>query len=270
MAPSENGSDKAAAAAGWPAIESVLLIDGDNDPNFPPDFPLNERVLVRVFVRPEAKMPRGLERRLTGIPQCVAVSVPKGGANAADFGMSLHAGILHASVPLSIPFTLVTNDKALSVMAQELGRLGRRAEIWTSHPDRQTPAARRAPSRRGSSASSGASSGGGRGMRRGRGGSGRRPRAAQPRTTPAAPAEAKAAAAPPAVPGAILSGIAASYAGRLRKRRDPPSRLKSLLNDISNRTATSGFTPEEILGELKRSHGVQVDDAGHVKLAPAG
>src|SRR5262245_20079271 len=94
-------------------IDSVLLIDGDNDPHLPPDFPITDRTLIRVFLRQAAKMPRGLERRVAHFPMCVPVSVEKGGANAADFAMSLHSGMLHAVLPFHVQFTMVTNDKTI-------------------------------------------------------------------------------------------------------------------------------------------------------------
>ncbi len=239
--------------------DSVLLIDGDNDPHLPEDFPITPTTLVRVFLRPGAKMPRPLERRLGELPLCVPVVSPAGGANAADFVMSLHAGILHSTLPLHIPFTLVTNDKTLAVIAEELQRVGRQALLWTSHPEkslRGKPPAQ--PSRR----------------RRGP----RRP------TTPAAPlanVPPALAAQPPAAPPPVvlevplapgepsLSRAAAAYAQRLGRIKDPPSRLKTLLNDIAHRTAASGFAAEAILEELKRSQAVTVDDQGHVRLTGA-
>ena len=141
LSPEERASSAAALAKiarQAYTVDSVLLIDGDNDPHLPPDFPITDRTLVRVFLRPLAAMPRPLERRLGRLPMCVSVVSPKGGANSADFVMSLHAGVLHATLPLAIPFTLVSNDKSLGAMAQELQRIGRRAELWTSHPDNRT------------------------------------------------------------------------------------------------------------------------------------
>ena len=41
-------------------VDSVLLIDGDNDPHVPPDVRPTRHTLVRVFLRPGAKMPRTL------------------------------------------------------------------------------------------------------------------------------------------------------------------------------------------------------------------
>ncbi|MBI3564558.1 MAG: hypothetical protein HY079_05105 [Elusimicrobia bacterium] len=46
-----------------------------------------------------------------------------------------------------------------------------------------------------------------------------------------------------------------------------PSRLKTLRNDIKNRAGSQGFTPEEVLEELKRNHGVKVDGQGRVQVA---
>src|SRR5579884_3209844 len=94
-------------------VETVLLIDGDNDPHIPPDFVLTQNTLVRVFLRPDGKLPRPLERRLTPLPMFVTVASTKGGSNAADFVMSLHVGILHATLPLHLPFTIVTADRSL-------------------------------------------------------------------------------------------------------------------------------------------------------------
>ncbi|MDE2489503.1 MAG: hypothetical protein KGM24_01560, partial [Elusimicrobia bacterium] len=116
-------------------VDSVLLIDGDNDPHVPPDVRPTRHSLVRVFLRPGAKMPRTLEKKLAHLPHCATVVSPRGGANAADFVMSLHAGMLHAILPQHIPFLMVTNDATLQAMAAELQRLGRVATIWTSHPD---------------------------------------------------------------------------------------------------------------------------------------
>ncbi|MBI3564559.1 MAG: hypothetical protein HY079_05110 [Elusimicrobia bacterium] len=116
-------------------IDSVLLIDGDNDPHVPTDVKPTRSMLVRVFLRPGAKMPRTLEKKLSHLPHCATVVSPRGGANAADFVMSLHAGMLHAILPQHIPFLMVTNDATLQAMAAELQRLGRVATIWTSHPD---------------------------------------------------------------------------------------------------------------------------------------
>ncbi len=230
-------------------VDAVLLIDGDNDPHFPPDFPITPHTLVRVFLRPGAKMPRGLERRVGSLPFCVTVLSPKGGSNAADFIMSLHIGILHATLPLHLPFTLVTADKSLSVMAQELQRVGRQAILWTSHPERgrrrAAPSESAGPSR-----------------------DGRRQRA--PRRSGRGKAEPAQAAPTPEVqpqaqrPGRGLAEVAAAYAARLSRIKDPPSRLKTLLNDIANRTGNSGHSPEAILEELKRGHGLSVDERGKV------
>ena len=249
-------------------VDSVLLIDGDNDPHFPPDFPITVHTLVRVFLRPGAKMPRTLERKFADLPMCVPVVSPQGGANAADFVMSLHAGLLHATLPLQLPFLMVTNDQTLAAMCQELQRLGRQASLWTSHPEgggRRAPAAASEPS----SSSSGSRS------RRGRGGSsrgrGRRSSSVRAAAKPAAPpattvaAWTEAAPAAPARGGRSLADVASAYAARLGRIKDPPNRLKALMNDIKHRASlASGYTPEAILEELKLSHGFTIDDRGKV------
>ena len=107
-------------------IENVLLIDGDNDPHVPPDARVTRATLVRVFLRPGALLPRNLEKPLARLPNFCTVTSPKGGANAADFVMSLYAGLLHATLPLQLPFMMVTNDQTLAAMCQELQRLGRK------------------------------------------------------------------------------------------------------------------------------------------------
>ncbi|MDD5302096.1 MAG: hypothetical protein PHS14_03220, partial [Elusimicrobia bacterium] len=66
--------------------------------------------------------------------------------------------------------------------------------------------------------------------------------------------------------GKTLSEAAWTYASRLQRIKDVPSRVKTLLNDIKNRAGSHGFSPEEILEELKRHHGVQVDAQGRVKV----
>ena len=231
-------------------VDSVLLIDGDNDPHLPADFPLTRSTLVRVFLRPEAKMPRPLERRLSELPMCITVASPKGGSNAADFVMSLHAGMLHATLPLHIVFTLVTADKSLSAMAAELQRIGRQAVLWTSHPEK---ARRRAPA-----------------VPRATGG--RRTRS-QPKAKASAPVSAPASAsapqpAAPAGPGRSLAEVAASYARRFAAIKDPPAKLKALLNDIRNRAVSAGHSAEAILEELKRAGAVSVDQDGKVHRLP--
>lgn len=222
------------------AADSVLLIDGDNDPHLPPDFPLTPRTVVRVFLRPEASIPRNLEKRVGALPLCVSVTSPKGGRNAADFVMSLHAGMLHATLPMHVPFTLVTHDKSLAAMAQELQRVGRQALLWTSHPERaergrKKPAsAQRAP---------------GAGRRR-------NPPRSKPAAAPCAPQAA----------GRSLAEVAAAYARRISSVKDPPGRLKTLLNDIKNRAASSAYAPEAVLEELKRLGALSVDENGRVKV----
>ncbi len=227
-------------------VDAVLLIDGDNDPHLPEDFALTDSTLVKVFLRPKATLPRTLQRRIASLPLCVTISAPQGGKNAADFVMGLHAGLLHASLPMHIPFSVVTNDKALSAIVTELQRVGRVATLWTSHPERsaqQAATSHRQPRTR-------------------RSGPARRPRAA----APAAAAPASAAAPRPA-PTKSLADVTVSYFKMLSRAKNPPSRLKALLNDIANRTANSGFSPADILEELKRSHGVRIDERGRVSRA---
>jgi len=254
-------------------VDSVLLIDGDNDPHIPPDFVVTPSTLVRVFLRPDGKLPKPLERRLAALPMFVTVASTKGGANAADFVMSLHVGILHATLPLHLPFTVVTADRSLSVVTQELQRVGRRANIWTSHPERGGRG-KKAETAAEEEAAAPASSSSSR-SRRGRGhGRGRRSgsrRAAAPAAAAATPSEASVAPVvpiPAAAGGRSLAEVAAAYAARLARIKDPPSRLKTLINDIANRAGASGYTPELILDELKLRHGVVVDESGRVKLTP--
>ena len=272
-------------------VDSVLLIDGDNDPHVPPDVHPTRHTLVRVFLRPGAKMPRTLEKKLSHLPHCTTVVSPRGGANAADFVMSLHAGMLHAILPQHIHFLMVTNDATLQAMAAELQRLGRVASIWTSHPDAEQmsvearseetfeePKAARSRSRGGRSR-------GGRSSSR-RGGSGRTRTSSSSRSSAepssrsaAEPSTPRSAAEPsPAAPvsdeprkpgGKTLSEVAWTYAARLQRIKDVPSRLKTLLNDIKNRAGSQGFNPEEVLEELKRHHGVKVDSSGRVTVARA-
>jgi hypothetical protein len=271
-------------------VDNVLLIDGDNDPHLPPDFPISERSLVRVFLRLGAKIPRGLERRLGDLPYLVTVVTTEPGANAADFVMSHHAGILHATLPMHLPFVLVTNDKALSAIAQELQRLGRQASLWTSHEGKTTRRGRASTAAASDGAEPSGSSRGGRSRRGGRrrGGRGReRDRGGKTaatrvtETTPAAwesaePIDLGAKAGPveasitPAEADPKLSEVASSYAARLARIKDPPSRVKTLINDIANRTKASGVPPESIIEELKRSHGVAVDAQGRVTYAKKG
>jgi hypothetical protein len=263
-------------------VESVLLIDGDNDPHVPPDVKPNRHMLVRVFLRPGAKMPRTLEKKLSHLPHCATVVSPRGGANAADFVMSLHAGMLHAILPQHIPFLMVTNDATLQAMSAELQRLGRIATIWTSHPDNAAIAAedaaaaepdepKRARSRGGRSRSRGGRAPSRRGGRSRSGGSSSRASSNATSSAPSEPAQ-KAPPAPvsdePRKPGGKpLSEVAWTYAARLQRIKDVPSRLKTLLNDIKNRAGSQGFTPEEVLEELKRHHGVKVDSSGRVQVA---
>lgn len=269
-------------------IENVLLIDGDNDPHVPPDARVTRSTLVRVFLRPGALLPRNLEKPLARLPNFCTVTSPKGGANAADFVMSLHAGMLHAVLPQSVPFLMVTNDATLAAMTAELQRLGRVATIWTSHRDMEAElvAAETTGSyesegttkAKNSRRRGGRSRGGGRSRaaapaapsRRSRGGRGR----SSSRATP--PEAAAAAPAPVILPpdngeprktgGKTLSEAAWTYASRLQRIKDVPSRVKTLLNDIKNRAGSHGFSPEEILEELKRHHGVKVDAQGRVQV----
>jgi hypothetical protein len=220
-------------------VDRVLLIDGDNDPHLPPDFPLTQSTLVRVFLRQGAAIPRGLERRLAALPMCVSVVSPKGGKNSADFVMSLHAGLLHAILHKHVPFTLVTADKSLSAMAQELQRLGRLASLWTSHPERGRARAQ-APAK-------------------------------EPRQAPARRTRGRAKAPPASPPPAAapsLEETARTYLRRLAAIKDPPGRLKALLNDIKNRSGASGHPPEAVLESLKRSGALTVDDKGRVRVSP--
>ncbi len=280
---SQSASADAAEAAYQPRspVDAVLLIDGDNDPHVPPDFKLTRWTLVRVFLRPGALLPRGLEKPLARLPNFSTVVSPKGGANAADFVMSLHAGMLHAVIPHHVPFTMVTNDATLAAMCTELQRLGRLATIWTSHKDLEeieteagtyeTAGTPRARNRRGGRSRSGAAAAPRTGGGRSRGGRSRGGRSRGGRSSP--PPEAAAAPPPPPVPdvprvegGKTISEAAWTYASRLQRIKDVPSRVKTLLNDIKNRAGSHGFTPEEILEELKRHHGVKVDGQGRVQV----
>ena len=230
-------------------VDSVLLIDGDNDPHLPADFPLGPGTLVRVFLRPKATLPRTLQRRLAVLPLCAIIEAPQGGKNAADFVMALHIGLLHASLPFQLPFSVVTNDKALSAIVQELNRVGRVATIWTSHPERSAERS---------------ASGRSRDAGRGRGRS-RRAKTAARSSAPVLGAQIVPAATAPATrSGRSLPEVAAAYQRMLSRAKNPPSRLKALLNDISNRTANSGLQPADILEELKRSHSLCIDERGHV------
>lgn len=266
-------------------IEHVLLIDGDNDPHVPPDVRPTRHWLVRVFLRPGAKMPRTLEKKLGHLPHCATVVSPKGGANAADFVMSLHAGMLHAVLPQQVPFLMVTNDATLQAMAAELQRLGRIASLWTSHPDaeqmsqaaqeqdeeprpRSRSRSRGGRSRGGRSGGRGGRSSGGRGGKPSREPSGSRAEGFATREevlglSPAAPPPSDE---PRKAGGKTLAEVAWTYAARLQRIKDVPSRLKTLLNDIKNRAGSQGFTPEEVLEELKRHHGVRVDGSGKVSV----
>ena len=106
--------------------------------------------------------------------------------------------------------------------------------------------------------------------RRSRGGRGRTSSRAKP------PEAASAAPAPILLPpdsgeprkagGKTLSEAAWTYSARLQRIKDAPSRVKTLLNDIKNRAGSHGFSPEEILEELKRHHGVKVDAQGRVQV----
>lgn len=245
-----------------PLVDSVLLIDADNDPHLPPDFKISDKALVRLFLRTDAKAPRTLERKVEHLPFCVTVRSTKGGANASDFGMSLHAGILHATLPMHIPFTFVTADKALSVMCQELQRLGRVAVIWTSHPER---GARPAPA-------GGARRSGGRGRARGRGRGAAPATVSPPTTATIAPTPAEPSGLPaPAAGGRSLEQISAVYAARLARVKGPPSRVKALLNDIKNRAViATAYSPEQVLEALKRLGALMVDDKGRVQYPPRG
>ncbi|MFI5363514.1 MAG: hypothetical protein ACHQ49_16220, partial [Elusimicrobiota bacterium] len=98
------------------------------------------------------------------------------------------------------------------------------------------------------------------------------PASSAPRPAPTPAPEPPAASAPvsdePRKPGGkTLSEVAWTYAARLQRIKDVPSRLKTLLNDIKNRAGSQGFNPEEVLEELKRHHGVKVDSSGRVTVA---
>jgi len=244
-------------------VDAVLLIDGDNDPNVPPDYPLTPNTLVRVFLRPQAAMPRSLERKLANLPLCVPVLSLKGGANAADFVMSLHAGILHATMPLHLPFTFVTNDKTLAVMVQELQRLGRQAVLWSSHPDRSVSSVRRSRSAAAPAAKSS------RSRRPRRGGRSAAPKVQEQLAPVSATETVEVPEAPRpdnGAPDLALVKAAASYARRIASIKDPPARLKTLLNDIANRTVHTGHTPQTILDELQRMGALTVDKNGKVQV----
>ncbi|MBI5241685.1 MAG: hypothetical protein HY926_14525, partial [Elusimicrobia bacterium] len=169
--------------------------------------------------------------------------------------MSMHAGLLHASIPMHVPFSIVTNDKALTGIVQELQRVGRVATLWTSHPDREEMS-RSSSTRRSSSTSSSRSSR----SRRGGRGRGRTAKAAAPET----PKTETQAATPPPFLAKSLEEVTAAYERMLSRAKNPPSRLKALLNDIGNRTANFGHPAEAILEELKRSHGLRIDERGRV------
>ena len=289
-------ADPQAYSAPRSPIENVLLIDGDNDPHVPPDARVTRSTLVRVFLRPGALLPRNLEKPLAGLPNFCTVTSPKGGANAADFVMSLHAGMLHAVLPQSIPFLMVTNDATLAAMTAELQRLGRVATIWTSHPDAAVMS-EEATGRYESAGTKPARNNRGRGGRSRGGGRSRAGSSRAASVAPAAPAAAaptsrrsrggrgrtssraarpEAALAPVILPpdsgeprktgGKTLSEAAWTYSARLQRIKDAPSRVKTLLNDIKNRAGSHGFSPEEILEELKRHHGVKVDAQGRVQV----
>lgn len=274
-------------------IENVLLIDGDNDPHVPPDARVTRHTLVRVFLRPGALLPRNLEKPLARLPNFCTVTSPKGGANAADFVMSLHAGMLHAVLPQSVPFLMVTNDATLTAMTAELQRLGRVATVWTSHRDLESELKEAESDATGSYESAGTTKaknhrrrgGGGRsrGGRSGRAASPAAPRASSGRSrggrgrSSSSRSTPPEAALTPVLPapvsdeprktgGKTLSEAAWTYASRLQRIKDVPSRVKTLLNDIKNRAGSHGFSPEEILEELKRHHGVKVDVQGRVQV----
>jgi hypothetical protein len=58
--------------------------------------------------------------------------------------------------------------------------------------------------------------------------------------------------------------VTATYERMLSRAKNPPSRLKALLNDIGNRTVNFGYSADAILEELKRSHGLSIDERGRV------
>jgi len=220
------------------AVGSALLIDGDNDPHLPPDFEITPSTLVRIFLRPGAAVPRALDKQLGSLPMKTAVLSQEGGRNAADFVMALHAGLLHATLPMHVPFTLVTADKKLGAIVEELSRIGRPAVLWTSHPDRP---ARRSPAKRKPAAPR--TTGSSRTSRAGRG--------TRKKAAPASDSE--------------LERAVRAYAARLKRVKDPPGKLKTLLNDIANRAGLKKHRPEELVEELKRLGHVAVDAQGRVK-----
>jgi hypothetical protein len=236
-------------------VDSVLLIDADNDPHLPSDFVLTPSTLVRVFLRAKAELSKSLQKRICGLPLFANIVAPLGTKNAADFVMSMHAGLLHASIPMHVPFSIVTNDKALTGIVQELQRVGRVATIWTSHPDREEMS-RSSSARRSASASPSRSSR----SRRGGRGRGRTAKAAGSET----PKTQAPAATPPPFLAKSLEEVTTAYERMLSRAKNPPSRLKALLNDIGNRTANFGYPAEAILEELKRSHGLRIDERGRV------
>ena len=68
-------------------------------------------------------------------------------------------------------------------------------------------------------------------------------------------------------PGRSLADVTIAYERMLSRAKNPPSRLKALLNDIGNRTANFGYTTEAILEELKRSGRLTIDEKGRVSRA---
>lgn len=237
------------------AIDSVLLIDGDNDPHFPADFEVGEHTLVRVFLRMSATIPRALEKRLSAAANCVAVVATRTAGNAADFVMALHAGILHATLPMHLPFTLVTNDQGLSVIAQEFQRLGRQTTLWTSH----------VKPRRGAGVAEGAAPRVAAAGRR-RGGRSRSRRRSTLKDAEGATPALHSASQGLRETSSSLDGLAAaSYVQHLSRIKDPPSRVKSLLSDIANRTKPAGCDPKAVLELLVGAGVVTIDSLGKVK-----
>lgn len=53
------------------------------------------------------------------------IQVAKGGKNNLDFHLALHMGMHHGTVPMSVAFHLISNDKGMDVLVEHLMSLGR-------------------------------------------------------------------------------------------------------------------------------------------------
>lgn len=53
------------------------------------------------------------------------IQVAKGGKNNLDFHLALHMGMHHGTVPKSVAFHLISNDKGMDVLVEHLMSLGR-------------------------------------------------------------------------------------------------------------------------------------------------